>query len=1008
LKEKLLLTLLNFNLNKVLILIFSDIKRSVYGGLLGIFVFVFSGAIAQMPQELSIGEQLDQVDQNFYFTDPDSALYLYQKVASTAQRGGHYDFYLDAHLRMAWCALQHSWIDSFQYFLHRAEFIAQHHQEALDTLDPTRALRVNIPYTWGLFYDESMGDPFKAINAFRPIVVNPTQYQDSMLVSDTYYELGLCYHKLENYAQAIVYRQLALQWLPRQALQEEFSYHQALLQLAIGSSYDQLAASVNSPESLKARKFYDSSLKSLQRYPFSGQARGAVGANYRHLSHWHLARQQYDSALWQLDQLARQYAPSAKETANIILSGDIYLAKGNRALALQHYHRALVITNDSYPGKHVEKASIHNRIGQVHLQNNQVDIALWHFQQALVQQVVGFDNLALTSNPALSEANVTKNLLESLSSKALTLYLKNEATPHDTASLLQAWDTHRLVIEATNQMRQTFPSLEYKQFVSAKAASLYEQAIRTCLQAVDLNLTQDDFLAEAFYFSEKSKAATLLEAVRTSEAHSFSAIPDELVEEENKLKQELTYWENQRYQAEDNATQQMLRNRAFETRETYNALIKRLEKEYPNYYQLKYDTKVTGLRELQRHLPPHTTLLSFSYGDSTLYTFAIRSDDVQWRATPLDSSFHRSLANVLRSVSQYDYQQASDLSVFSAFTKDANGLYQTLLAPWLSEENKTEQLIIIPDGLLGYLPFDVLLTEKVAPTRVDYQALPYLVKQLPVSYEYSATLLTAPAPPSDEAPYAYLGFAPSYPEAPLAKSREVRTTLDGKRLGLGQLRHNREEIAFAAQLFRGQTFVNEAATEARFKQYAPQSRVLHLSMHAYANNENDNFSGLIFTQQPDTVPEDGFLHANELYNLSLNSELAVLSACETGIGTLAPGEGIMSLGRAFKYAGCPNVTMSLWNADDQSTSRIMQRFFTHLHQGVAKDQALRTAKLDYLDGARSAQAHPYYWASFVQVGNSDPLSAAGGFSGWWWVAGALVPLALLLGVLRYRRARITL
>ncbi len=1005
-KEKLLLILLISCASKFLSPAFNGTQRSTFGRLLGIFVFLSSGVLAQTPLELSIGAQLDQVDQNFYFADPDSAIQLYQKAAKKARKGGHYDLYLDAHLRMAWCALQHSWIDSFQYFLHRAEFIAQHHQNALDTLDPTRALRVNIPYTWGLFYDESTGDPLKAIDSFRPIVINPAQYQDSMLVSDTYYELGLCYHKLENHAQAVVYRQLALQWLPRQTLREEFPYHQALLQLAIGSSYDQLATSVSSPESRKARKFYDSSLKILQSYLYPRQAQGAIGANYRQLSHWHLARQQYDSALWQLDQLARRYPVSTNGTANVILRGDIHLAKSDHALALQHYHRALAITNDGRPGKHVEKTSMYNRMGQVYLQSNQVDTALWHFQQALVQQVDGFDKLALASNPALNEVSATKDLLESLSSKAWSLYLKNKAAPHDTASLLQAWETFRLTIEVTDQMRRTFPSLEYKQFISAKAASLYEQAIRTCLQAANLNLTQADFLAEAFYFSEKSKAATLLEAVRTSEARSFSAIPSELLAEETKLKQELTYWENQRYQVEDDAIQQKMRNRAFETREAYNALIKRLETKYPNYYQLKYDTNVTELRKLQRRLPRGTSLLSFSYGDSALYTFAVRADAVQWQTTPLDSSFHRSLANVLRSVSQYDYQQASNLSHFRSFTEDAHGLYQTLLAPWLNEENETEQLIIIPDGLLGYLPFDVLLTEKIAPTRVDYQSLPYLVKQLPVSYEYSATLLTASAPPPDEVPYAYLGFAPSYPEAPLAESREVRTTLDGKRLGLGQLRHNREEIAFAAHLFNGKTLVNEAATEAQFKQYAPQSRVLHLSMHAYANNENDNFSGLIFTQQSDTVQEDGFLHANELYNLSLHSELAVLSACETGIGTLAPGEGIMSLGRAFKYAGCPNVTMSLWNADDQSTSQIMQHFFEQLYDGVAKDESLREAKLDYLSEARSAQAHPYYWAAFVQVGNSDPLSSAGGFSmGWWIVVGGVMLLILMALVIHYKSAR---
>ncbi len=221
-------------------------------------------------------------------------------------------------------------------------------------------------------------------------------------------------------------------------------------------------------------------------------------------------------------------------------------------------------------------------------------------------------------------------------------------------------------------------------------------------------------------------------------------------------------------------------------------------------------------------------------------------------------------------------------------------------------------------------------------------------------------------------------------------------------MGLGQLRYNHEEVAFASALFDGKTFVGETATEAQFKQHAGQSRLLHLSMHAYAHDENDDFSGLIFTQQADTTQEDGFLHSNELYNLSLNAELAVLSACETGIGTLAPGEGIMSLGRAFKYAGCPNVTMSLWNADDQSTNRIMQRFFTALREDQPKDEALRQAKLSYLDQAKSAQAHPYYWAAFVQVGNSQPLVSGDPFS-WWWVVGGMILLVLLTTAIFFRR-----
>ena len=957
-----------------------------------------------------LSEQLEEISSNHHYTNPDSALLLYRQLANEAEQQSQWLIMLNTEIHIAWCALQHQQLDTLASLIRRAEASAQTHQVALDSLDPDHSLRLNIPYTWGLYYSYTE-DRIRAIQVYQRLLQTQGAFTDSSLVSATYYSMAVSYRRLGNYQQAIAYHQLATAWIPKQGNERNYWYEKALGYRSLGKSYHDLSQHRNdSTLSRQAKELLMQSLGLLKPYERQEKRRHALITGYSALAGWHNIEGDYDSALYYLQGATKFFRPPESELIYVyVLWGDVYLAKNHPEKAVAQYQTALDIATQSYGLQHPVKASVFNHMATASTAQGHWPEVLSYSQEAMQQSAPGFAATADHHNPTLAQfTSLNRYVLETLLLKGNALYQLNQRTPSDTASLRQAIDSYQLATELIDRMRQTFPSLEYKQFISAKSATLYEQAIRASLRAHQLGLATQDFVAEAFYFSEKSKASTLLEAVKDSEARSFAQIPAELLEQENELKRNLTYWENELYQTSDDSLRQTLRARTLSIREDYNALIKRLETEYPNYYQLKYDTKVTGLRELQRRLPQGTSLLSFSYGDSTLYTFAIRADDVQWRTTPLDSNFHRSLASVLRSVSQYDYQQASDLSAFRAFTHDAHGLYQTLLAPWLSEEDKTKQLIIIPDGLLGYLPFDVLLTEEIAPTRVDYQSLPYLVKQLPVSYEYSATLLTTPAPPSDEVPYAYLGFAPSYPEAPLAESREVRTTLDGKQLGLGQLRHNREEIAFAAQLFRGQTFINEAATEAQFKQYAPQSRVLHLSMHAYANNENDDFSGLIFTQPLDTVPEDGFLHANELYNLSLHSELAVLSACETGIGTLAPGEGIMSLGRAFKYAGCPNVTMSLWNADDQSTSQIMQHFFGHLHNGSAKDRALRTAKLDYLEGTRSAQAHPYYWAAFVQVGNSDPLSTVGDFSGWWWVAGALVMLALLLWVLRRRRARVTL
>ncbi len=949
-----------------------------------------------------LNERLERILSDYYYTKPDSALLLFRQVAREAEQHNELLILLETQIQAAWCALQHQRLDTLVRLTHQAEESAEKYENALDTLDPDHSLRLNIPYTWGLYYSYTE-DRVRAIQVYQELLQTPGAFTDSSLVSATYYSMAVSFRRLGNYQQSIAYHQLSNTWIPRQDNERNYWYEKALGYRSLGKSYHDLGQYQNDPTlSRRAKELLMQSLVLLKPYEQQEKRRHALITGYSALANWHTTEGNYDSALNYLQGAARFFKPPESELIDVyLLWGDVYLAKDQPEQAVVQYQTALDIATQTYGPQHPIKASIFNHLAATSAAQGRWTEVLSNSQKALRQSAPEFTATANHHNPTLAQfTSLNRYVLETLLLKANALYQLNQRTPSDTLSLQQAIGSYRLATGVIDQVRQTFPSIEYKQYISAKSATLYEQAIRASLRAHQLGLTTHDFVAEAFYFSEKSKASTLLEAVKDSEARSFAQIPPELLEQENELKRNLTYWENELYQTSDDSLRQTLRARTLSIREDYNTLIKRLEEEYPSYYQLKYDTKVTGLKELQRSLPRGTTLLSYSYGDSTLSTFAIRSDTVQWQTTPLDSSFHRSLANVLRSVSQYDYQQASDLSAFKMFTEDAHGLYQTLLAPWLNED-KTKQLIILPDGLLGYLPFDVLLTEAPAPTRVDYQSLPYLVKQLPVSYEYSATLLSSAPEASPPASYSYLGFAPSYPEAPLAQSREVRTTLDGQRLGLSRLQFNREEVSFAAELFEGTTFVDETATEAQFKQHAPQSRVLHLSMHAYANNENDDFSGLIFTQPLDTAREDGFLHANELYNLSLNAELAVLSACETGIGTLAPGEGIMSLGRAFKYAGCPNVTMSLWNADDRSTSQIMQHFFGHLHNGAAKDRALRAAKLDYLDEARSAQAHPYYWAAFVQVGNSDPLGATAAAPTWWWIVSGSVALLIAVGIVRY-------
>ena len=155
-------------------------------------------------------------------------------------------------------------------------------------------------------------------------------------------------------------------------------------------------------------------------------------------------------------------------------------------------------------------------------------------------------------------------------------------------------------------------------------------------------------------------------------------------------------------------------------------------------------------------------------------------------------------------------------------------------------------------------------------------------------------------------------------------------------------------------------------------------------------------SKLVFAASEDTT-EDQDLHAWEIYNLQLAADLVVLSACETGTGKLVRGEGLMSLAQAFHYANCPSVVTSLWPVDDDATAILMEYFYKALSEGLPKDQALQQAKLQYLEQSDPAGRHPFYWSSFVLLGDQEPIST--GFFSFGNVLYILTALVVLVGLL---------
>jgi CHAT domain-containing protein len=283
------------------------------------------------------------------------------------------------------------------------------------------------------------------------------------------------------------------------------------------------------------------------------------------------------------------------------------------------------------------------------------------------------------------------------------------------------------------------------------------------------------------------------------------------------------------------------------------------------------------------------------------------------------------------------------------------------------------------------------LTEAVSTPhdRIRFSRLPYLIRDRAVSYAYSATLLFATAMrPHTEPGRDFLGVAPGF-ESGIAVGTATRhflasngldtTASDGGVAGLPGSRQEIEEIRalFAAGagtvgrfLYdRSSVLLGRDATEDAVYHVGLQHfRYVHFATHGFANESDGRLSGLLLSPPRANEGPDGILRADETYGLELNADLVVLSACETGIGKLDDGRGIMGLSRGFLFAGARNLVVSLWPSDDFGTKYLMVAFYRHLLSGASIRDAMRAAKLE-LVAMGDVIAKPYYWSPFIQIGS---------------------------------------
>ena len=507
---------------------------------------------------------------------------------------------------------------------------------------------------------------------------------------------------------------------------------------------------------------------------------------------------------------------------------------------------------------------------------------------------------------------------------------------------------------------------------SAKNKPAFEGAIKANLSLYKKN-DEHQYLEAAFQHIEKSKSFTLLKSMHDEKIAKNAGIPNELSTELAELKNKIAFKEQVREKIQsvspvDTTALQKVNDIIYQLTQTHSQILDKMKMEYPNYYQLKYNLQPTNLQAAKANLlGDDHAILEYFVGEKNIYALVISKNMEEVVEIKRDFPLRNWISQMRGGIFDYFSDRASNTNYQLSeknYAAHAHLLFQHLIEPIAPLLPK--RVTIIPDGEMNYIPFDCLLTSEVAENTSpkDY---PYLIHEHLISYAFSAAILKSMKNRvKDKKVTGVLVIAPSFGDT------DKYIASADRRSGVGPLRFNMQEAKAVNHLVGGALLLGNEATKHAFLERASQFQILHLSTHGKASDRFGEQPFIVFAED-ETDNELPHLYASELNWLGLQADLVVLSACESGLGQLKKGEGIISLARGFLGAGARSTVSTLWAVDDEATMTFMQLFYKNLKSGIPKDEALHFAKLHFIENMPEAHAHPFHWAAFTASGDMSPL-----------------------------------
>lgn len=626
--------------------------------------------------------------------------------------------------------------------------------------------------------------------------------------------------------------------------------------------------------------------------------------------------------------------------------GDLYLYDSSLGKAKESLQKSLLFAGNNKESKSL----VYSTLGAYYLKLKEFDKTKSYLEKVI--QVSVFDEESDTYiNPTIDELSIKPNkllLFDFIYQKAR--YWKYRFDNEKQNEYLQkALIDYKLADQLLDVIRFDSAEKISKLFWREKGASLY-------MKAVEVSYLLND-MESAYFFMEKNKALLLLEELSDQQAKVVSNLPQQLIERDFVFKQKII-------EAEE-ATVNNKADVVFDLKRSYEQFKDSLATNYPAYLKLSKSLPVLNLNNHKKNfINDNTATLQFMINKNEAYGLVVAKKNT--------FLYHINdgvtLQNEIILLTEQLQQPFNTQTEVDVYIKNANSIFNKLMPHNIYEKLKGKKLTIAADGIIQNIPFEALISN------IDNQNS-YLIKDNEINYVYSFSYLLSNSKKERNPEYTFLGFAP--------EQFQDKT--------LAVLPNSITEITSINSIFSDKVFVKEQASKLNFKSNFENYKIVHLATH----------SGSSSSEKPWLAFSDEKVNLNEIYATHNQADLVVLSACKTSQGELKTGEGVMSLARGFFFSGTNSVISTLWNINDKITEEIMHSFYTNLKNGETKSKALHKSKLDYLSANEGSMASPYYWSSFVLIGDSGIVSIGSKTN--WVLLSILFVLVIVVGIFLKKR-----